>query len=170
MQRAGSSLKGRLAVIESFVVWCRVILLGLAVVGVAVLTYALAKTGLSQTLPDGDVLVDYVNVVVILLTTVTVFFTVAAIALAILGIWGFKNIKSDAAKSAEDSVKSTMKDAFEPGGVAYIEIREEIIDESGPLGRWLRQEIQRQVTEQLTIRRAELTINEDDASDEGDQE
>lgn len=155
---------------EKIVIWCRVILLGSGVVGVATLAYALAKSGLSQTLPDGDALVDYVSVVVILLTTVTVFFTVAAIALAILGIWGFKNIKSDAAKTAEQSVKSTMKDAFEPNGLAYNEIRDEIIDKSGPLGKWLRQEIQRQVTEQLTVRRAELAVDEEDATDEGDQE
>ncbi|MEB3416849.1 hypothetical protein VCJ71_12325 [Alteriqipengyuania sp. WL0013] len=155
---------------EKFVVWCRGILLGLGVVGAAALAYALARSGLNHVVPNGNVLVDYVNVVVILLTTVTVFFTVAAIALAILGIWGFRNIKSDAAKSAEDSVKITMKDAFEPNGVAYNEIREEIIDESGPLGKWLRQEIQRQVTEQLTVRRAQLVVDEDDATDEGDQE
>lgn len=140
----------------------------LILVLLAIVTYQVTY---STLLPDASrqlQIVDYTNVVVILLTTVTVLFTVAAIALALAGIWGFRNIKEAAAEYARRSVALEIGKAFQPGGAAYEHIRKEFQDPDAPLNSWLRNEISRQVTETLALYPAELDIDESDPKDEGE--
>ncbi len=145
-----------------------------AVCGVIALIFVVVKTGVFSTVPDGTVAVDYVNIVVILLTTVTVLFTIAALALAVLAFYGYRNIQKDAANAAEKAIESKLNEkirtSFKVGGAAFEEIKSEITADNGALGNWLRNEIEREVTEQLAYPRPSIGVDEDDPSDEGDQE
>jgi len=132
------------------------------------IAYRIAYSTLA-TDPSGHLqIVDYTNIVVILLTTVTVLFTVAAIALGLAGIWGFRNIKEAAGEYARQSVSREIGNAFEPGGAAYEEIRREFQNDYAPLNRWLRHQIRREVTESLAFYRPGLDVDESDPTDEGD--
>ena len=67
----------------------------LATATLFVIAYKLIGGQLTNAGGSRSVAIDYTNLVVILLTTVTVLFTVCALALAVLGIIGFRSLKED---------------------------------------------------------------------------
>lgn len=109
--------------------------------------YSLLK--LSQS-AQGPV-IDYNNVVVVLLTTVTVIFSVFAIALGLLGAVGFQNLKKDAGKHAETQALNEITKAFSPDGVAIDRISEEFSRDDGHLKPWMMKRIRIEVIELLPL-------------------
>jgi hypothetical protein len=123
---------------------------------------------------EADKTISYTDVVVLLLTTVTVIFAVAATALTLVGVWGFKNLIEDAskyaAKAADVEIGRTIQRAFESDGIFAEGMANEVREGNGPFAEWLRAEVQRQVREQMAFTRLEVPIDENDPSDEGDQD
>ncbi|MBA4046357.1 MAG: hypothetical protein C0471_18360 [Erythrobacter sp.] len=123
--------------------------------------------------PNSGQTINYTDLVTILLTTVTVIFAIAAAALTLIGVWGFRNIKKDAGKyaanEADKEITKVIQSALQPGGTFMETLGQEIQGGEGPFGQWLRVQIERQVTEQLGPLRASLVVDESDPSDEGDQ-
>jgi hypothetical protein len=134
----------------------------------SVIAYKLTFSSLATVRSDTLETVDYTNVVVILLTTVTILFTVFALILAILGVWGFHNIKIDAGKFAQNSAIDEIRAAFDENGEALKQIQQEFQNE-GPLREWVQRQIRSEVTEQLALYTPEQIADEDDPTDEGDQ-
>ena len=139
----------------------------------AVVAYNISFSSLETTTNSGLKSVDYTNIVVILLTTVTILFTVAAIFLALLAVLGFNNIKVEAGKFAKTSAIDEIKLAFQEDGEALKQIQRELQNE-GPLRDWIRRQIGIDVTEQLalysSIQSTSAAIDEDDPADEGEQD
>jgi len=134
----------------------------------SVISYKLTFSSLGTVRSNTIEAIDYTNVVVILLTTVTILFTVFALILAILGVWGFHNIKIDAGKFAQNSAIEAIRDAFDENGEALKQIQQEFQNE-GPLREWVRRQIRSEVTEQLALYSPDEITDEDDPKDEGDQ-
>ena len=95
--------------------------------------------------------IDYTNAVVILLTTVSVIFTVCALILAILGIVGFRNLKRDAGKFASQQALSSIDVAFSEGGIALQQIENEFTREDGHLKKWVERKLRQEVIELLPL-------------------
>ncbi|MFM2237358.1 MAG: hypothetical protein RL209_1392, partial [Pseudomonadota bacterium] len=107
-------------------------LLTLAVfVCVAIISYKISFWSLAVSNVSGVTSVDYTNIVVILLTTVTILFTVAALFLALLGVIGFNNIKIEAGKFAKTSALEQINASFQEDGEALRQIRLELQKEKG---------------------------------------
>ena len=118
--------------------------------------------------------IDYTNMVVILLTTVTVIFSVCALALAVLGVIGFRSLKKEAGKYAAQQALSAISSSFDEGGRALKKIEEEFTREDGHLKRWAERRIRHEViallplvVDRLTSNRAELGLDENAPTDEG---
>ena len=95
--------------------------------------------------------VDYNSIVVLLLTTVTVIFSFCAIVLAILGIIGFRNLRENAGKYAEEQANSKIESAFKEGGVAIKRIDIEFRKEDGHFRPWMQERIRKEVIELLPL-------------------
>jgi hypothetical protein len=89
--------------------------------------------------------IDFSTIVVVLLTTVTVVFSVCAIALAIIGAIGFKNLKSEAGNFAAEQVVRKIQAAFSQGGVALTQIDTEFSRGDGHLRPWMEERIRKEV-------------------------
>lgn len=124
--------------------------------------------------PSGTtVAVDYNTILTVLLTTVTVIFTVCAIILAILGIFGFRNLKRDAGRYAEDQALAEIAKAFAPTGRGTIRIAQEMQSETGHHRQFVEKRIRTEVISLLPLFADK--INEDalrlafgEPTDEGD--
>jgi len=148
------------------VLLCISLLAAILLAGVVIYRWTTAT--LIPATPGSKALIDYTNVVVILLTTVTVLFTVAALALALLGAVGVRNMKRSAEEYARNNVSVEIDRAFDQGGAAYDEIRKQFQDPDHSMHRWLRNEIERQVKEQIALYGGpESNVDEDDPADEG---
>jgi hypothetical protein len=145
---------------------CIVLLAAILLAGIVI--YRWTTSTLIPATPGSKELIDYTNVVVILLTTVTVLFTVAALALALLGAVGVRNMKRSAEEYARNNVATEIDRAFDQGGAAYDEIRKQFQDPDHAMHRWLRNEIERQVKEQAALYGVpQADVDEDDPADEG---
>lgn len=133
----------------------------------SVIAYKLTFASLGQGRTEALQHVDYTNIVVILLTTVTVVFTLFAVALAGLSIWGFNNIKITTSEIAKETAEKEFKTAFNEGGQADNIIRDEFTKDAGPLQTWVKKQIKVQVSEQLALYNPSDKIDEDDPTDEG---
>lgn len=116
--------------------------------------------------------IDYTNVVVILLTTVTVIFSVCAIALAILGVVGFNNLKRDAIRLASQKASAEIESAFLEGGSALTHIENEMTRD-GHLKEWLNTRIKNYVFEFLPLSISEIkyqatAFDDTQSTDEGE--
>lgn len=148
------------------------VLLGCAIT--AFVFFAIVSFIYRQGGPNSAQNVNYVDVVTILLTTVTVVFTVAALALTLVGVWGFKTLVDDAkkyaAKTADEEVQRTIQSAFDSDGIFSQGMANELRTGSGPFAEWLRAAVEREVTYQMALSNRGEPVDEDDPSDEGDQD
>jgi hypothetical protein len=146
----------------------------LATVALSVIAYKLIGGQLTNVGSSREVAIDYTNLVVILLTTVTVLFTVCALALAVLGIIGFRSLKKDAGRFASEQALSAISSSFDEGGPALAKIQDEFTKEDGHLKKWTQGRIRREVIALLPLvidrlpgNVTGLGIDEDAATDEG---
>jgi hypothetical protein len=121
--------------------------------------------------------IDYTNFVVILLTTVTVIFSVCALVLAVLGVVGFRSLKREAGKFASQQALLEIASAFSEGGRAHTQVQAEFTREDGHLKRWVERRIRGEVIALLPLVIGRLSkdglseaLDEDAPTDEGDVE
>lgn len=146
----------------------------LATAALFVIAYKLIGGQLTNAGGTRAVTIDYTNLVVILLTTVTVLFTVCALALAVLGIIGFRSLKKDAGRFASEQALSAISSSFDEGGQALAKIQDEFTKEDGHLKKWAEGRIRREVIALLPLvidrlpgNATGLGLDEDAATDEG---
>lgn len=155
----------------------RIFSIALALIGVlalSVIAYKLTYGVLRSPSANPEAGIDYTNVVVILLTTVTVIFSVCALALAILAVVGFRSLKRDAGKYASQQALSEISAAFNEGGRAHDQIQREFTEEDGHLKRWVARQIRSEVISLLPLvidrlkDSADLGVDDDAPTDEGE--
>lgn len=100
--------------------------------------------------------VDYTVFITILLTTVTIVFSFGAILLAVIGVVGFKNLKSDAAKFAASKTDAEIRKAFQADGYAIKLIQSEFQRDDAHLKEWMQSRIRIEVIELFPLIRADL--------------
>lgn len=154
---------------------CCVLLAVLATLSLSVIAYKLSYGASVEQTTTSVGNIDYTNFVVVLLTTVTVIFSVCALVLAVLGVVGFRNLKKEAGKYASQQALLSIAAAFEEGGPALLQIREEFTDDDGHLKKWAEKRIRNEVIELLPLimaglpeNRADTEIDEKTPTDEGD--
>jgi hypothetical protein len=120
-------------------------------VGITILAFK-AIHGLLTPVPIGfNVETSYENIVVVLLTTVTVIFTVAALVIGVLAFLGPRALKREATKFAENAVLKSIEDAMKPEGLAAKLLEASFPPKEGPLKAWMEQRIDRQVISLLPL-------------------
>lgn len=150
------------------------IIAAIGALSVAVLAYKLTFGVLKVPQEELSGSIDYTNVVVILLTTVTVIFSVCALALAVLGVMGFRSLKKEAGKFASEKALSEISSAFSEGGRANLQIQEEFTREDGHLKKWVERRIRQEVIALLPLvidrlkDKPDLGLDEDAPTDEGE--
>jgi hypothetical protein len=146
----------------------------LATVALGIIAYRLAASHVTGVNAGQKPVIDYTNIVVILLTTVTVIFTVCALALAVLGVIGFRSLKRDAGKFASQQAISAISSSFKEGGQALTKIQDEFTKEDGHLKKWAERRIRHEVIallpliiDRLSSGAGELGLDDDAPTDEG---
>lgn len=134
--------------------------------------YAIFKL-LNEAPSKSTVAVDYNVILTVLLTTVTVIFTVCAIVLAILGIFGFRNLKREAGRFAEVQALAEISKAFGPTGSGTVRIEHEMHRSDGHHRQFVEQKIRTEVIALFPliadrINAEALNLAIDDPTDEGD--
>lgn len=127
------------------------ILLGLIAIALMVMAYGSIYGLLTPVSPPKVVETNYADIVVVLLTTVTVIFTVAAIVIGILAFLGPRAIKREATKFAEAAVIKSIEDAMKPGGRAATLIELNFPPHEGPIKGWLEDKVEQQVFSLLPL-------------------
>lgn len=144
------------------------------VIAICLVIFLIIKihSGLSAEPSEEYVVVDYNNAVVIVLTAVTVIFSISAIALAVLGLIGFENLKRSAGNWAANRALLEIKNAFTDDGPAMKGVKQHI--ESHEFRSWMENQIQKNVYYFLPIvadriqSRDYLDLDADAPTDEGD--
>lgn len=127
------------------------ILLSVICIGVTILAFK-AIYGLLTSVPAGiNVKTSYEDIVVVLLTTVTVIFTVAALVIGILAFLGPRALKREATKFAENAVQKSIEEAMKPDGLAAKLLEASFPPKDGPLKSWMEKRIDRQVISLLPL-------------------
>ncbi|MBB3956259.1 hypothetical protein [Novosphingobium sediminicola] len=145
----------------------------LSTVAVCVIAFSEIR-GLLQGAPSKSVVaVDYNAILTVLLTTVTVIFTVCAIILTVLGIFGFRNLKRDAGRYAEAQALAEIGKAFGPKGSGTIRIEQEMQSENGHHRQFVERRVRLEVisllplvADRINADALQLAMNE--PTDEGD--
>ncbi|KPM22137.1 hypothetical protein AAJ72_13385 [Citromicrobium sp. RCC1885] len=144
------------------------------VIAVSVIAFASLYGTLVAVPQSGSVETSYENIVVILLTTVTVIFTISALIIAILAFMGPRAIKREARKYAETALLDALDKAMKPEGKATNLLKERFPPNAGPTKDWMEERIERQVISllPLIIDRIDLgsdvgAVDPDEPEDEG---
>jgi hypothetical protein len=149
----------------------------IAAVALAAIAYNLTSGVIERVQGPSPARIDYTNMVVILLTTVTVIFSVCALALAVLAVVSFRGLKREAGKFASQQAASAITNAFNEGGKAHTQIQEEFTRYDGHLKKWAERRIRQEVIELLPLvadrlggTKASSALDEDAPTDEGQVE
>jgi hypothetical protein len=142
-------------------------------VAVCIIAYYAVFSLLHAAPSKSAVVVDYNAILTVLLTTVTVIFTVCAIVLAILGIFGFRNLKRDAGRYAEAQALAEIAKAFGPTGSGTSRIEEEMQSEDGHHRQFVEKRIRAEVISLLPLIADRINLDAlrlaiDEPTDEGD--
>lgn len=132
--------------------WVKVFwrLVGAAVGILAIFLAARIAVELPRTIPaDQNATIDYNQILVLLLTTVTVVFAFVAVILTIFGIVGYRNLVARARRHAEDQVKKKIDAAFKDGGIGIERIDNAINDEDSEVRPWIEERIRAEVIEMM---------------------
>lgn len=119
-------------------------------VALCVLAYFAIFNLLTVVPSKSAVAVDFNAILTVLLTTVSVIFTVCAILLAVLGIFGFRNLKRDAGRYAESQALAEISRAFDPTGKGIKRI-EEMVREDSQLRQYIEKTIRAEVISLLPL-------------------
>jgi hypothetical protein len=149
------------------------ILAFLATLGICIVAYYAIHSLLIGAPTKSAVAVDYNTILTVLLTTVTVIFTVCAIVLAILGIFGFRNLKRDAGRFAEAQALAEIERAFGPKGRGTVRIEQEMQSDDGHHRQFVERRIRSEVISLLPliadrINTDALSMAIDEPTDEGE--
>jgi hypothetical protein len=123
----------------------------LAIAILALIAYNLTSGVIERVQGTAPARIDYTNIVVILLTTVTVIFSVCALALAVLAVISFRGLKREAGKFASQQAANAITSSFNEGGKAHQQIQEEFTREDGHLKKWVERRIRQEVIELLPL-------------------
>ena len=140
---------------------------------VCVIAYYAVYSLLNYAPSERAAAVDFNTILTVLLTTVTVIFTVCAIVLAILGIFGFRNLKRDAGRFAETQALAEIGRAFGPTGSGTIRIEQEMQAENGHHRQFVEKRIRAEVISLLPLIAGRINVDAlnmaiDEPTDEGD--
>jgi hypothetical protein len=116
---------------------------------------------------------DFNSILTVLLTTVSVIFTFCAILLAVLGIFGFRNLKRDAGRYAEAQALAEISKAFGPKGSGTLRIEQELLNEDGHHRQFVMKRVRTEVISLLPliadrINGEALALAMNEPTDEGD--
>lgn len=146
----------------------------LAAIALCVIAYLLIAAYVTPATANSAVAIDYTNMVVILLTTVTVIFSVSALGLAILGVVGFRSLRREAGKFASAEALRAISSSFDDGGRALSKIQDEFTREDGHLKKWTERRIRQEVIallplviDKITANNPDARLAEDEPTDEG---
>lgn len=128
-----------------------VIILSIIAIGIAILAFVQISGFLNAAAPTAKVETSYEEIVVILLTTVTVLFTVAALVIGILAFMGPRAIRREATKYAEKAVLKSIEEAMKPGGKATTLLENGFPPNEGPVKDWMELRVERQVISVLPL-------------------
>lgn len=127
------------------------VLLSVIAVGVTVLAFS-AIYGLLTPVPSNSrVETNFEGIVVVLLTTVTVIFTVSTLAIGILAFLGPRAIKREAGKYAEKAVLNSIEEAMGSEGKATKLLQASFPPNDGPIKNWIEERVERQVISLLPL-------------------
>lgn len=126
-------------------------LLGVIALALSVLAFDAIRDMLVVVPANSAIKTSYEDIVVILLTTVTVIFTVSALVMSVLGFLGPRAIKREAAKFAERAVLQSVDDALKSDGKAIKLLEERFPPHDGPIKTWLEDRINQQVINLLPL-------------------
>lgn len=145
----------------------------LATASLCIISFFLIKDGLVPIGSAQKPVVDYVNVVVILLAAVTVILTIFAILMAVLGFFGFDELKRRAAKYAETAADKKIDEKFSNEGFVQSRIDAMFLDPTQEFRGWLEQRIQISVIEAVPFMQAGRRLDDNgmdrrQPTDEGD--
>jgi hypothetical protein len=142
-------------------------------ISVCIIAYYAVFSLLNGAPSKSAVAVDYNAILTVLLTTVTVIFTVCAIVLAVLGIFGFRNLKREAGRYAEAQALAEIAKAFSPTGSGTTRIEKEMMSEDGHHRQLVEKRIRAEVisllpliADRINVEALRLAI--DEPTDEGD--
>ena len=107
---------------------------------------------------------DFVNVAIILLTTVTVIFSVCALVLGLLGVIGFDKLRKEAGRFASERTLQEIEKSFEEEGAASLRIEQEFQDEGSYLRRLVEKRVKAEVYELAPLFAA---LNRQDDNNDG---
>lgn len=127
------------------------VLLLIIAAAVSVLAYSEVHHLLIAKPSSTGVETDYEEIVVVLLTTVTVLFTVAALILGVLAYLGPRTIRREAHKIAETAVLNSIDEAMKPKGRTAKLLAARFPPNDGPVKDWMEQRIERQVISLLPL-------------------
>lgn len=127
------------------------VLLTIIAIGICILAYGQIYGLLTPVVSPAKVETSYADIVVILLTTVTVIFTVAALALGVLAFVGPRALKREAGKYAEAAVVKSIDDALKVGGSAAKLMEASFPPNDGPMKDWMEQRVERHVISLLPL-------------------
>lgn len=122
-----------------------------AVVAVCAIAYVAIAMHMDSPPSSGTSPVDFSIVLTVLLTTVTVIFTVCAIVLAVLGFFGFRNLKREAGRFAEAQALAKIEQAFSAQGTAIAHIEEIMKKEDGAHRRFVERTVRAEVISLLPL-------------------
>ena len=127
------------------------ILLAIIAIGISAVAFSEIHHLLTaESLPTA-VETDYEEIVVVLLTTVTVLFTVAALVLGGLAYLGPRTIRREAHKIAERAVLRSIQEAMKPTGKAAKLLTDGFPPNDGAVKDWMEERIERQVISLLPL-------------------
>jgi heme/copper-type cytochrome/quinol oxidase subunit 2 len=142
-------------------------------IAVCILAYFAVHSLLKGVPSKSAVEVDFNTILSVLLTTITIFFTVCAIVLAVLGIFGWRNLKRDAGRFAEAQALAEIARAFGPEGKGTSRIAQEMQSEHGHHRQFVEKRIRAEVLSFLPlfierINDEAKSLALDEPTDEGD--
>lgn len=136
----------------------------LAAISLAVIAYSLISGVILEVPSTSSPKLDFVNVAIILLTTVTVIFSVCALILGLLGVIGFDKLRKEAGRFASERTLQEIERSFEEDGAASLRIEQEFQDEDSYLRRLVEKRVKAEVYELAPLFAA---LNRQEENNEG---
>jgi hypothetical protein len=122
-------------------------LAAITTISLAIIAYSLISNVVLEVPNADNPKLDFVNVTIILLTTVTVIFSVCALILGLLGVIGFDKLRKEAGRFASEKTVQEIEKSFEEEGAASLRIEREFQDETSYLRRLVERRVKAEVYE-----------------------
>lgn len=136
----------------------------LTTISLVVIAYSLISGVILEVPSTTSPKLDFVNVAIILLTTVTVIFSVCALILGLLGVIGFDKLRKEAGRFASERTLQEIERSFEEDGAASLRIEQEFQDEDSYLRRLVEKRVKAEVYELAPLFAA---LNKQDDNNDG---